>query len=310
MSDAERQVGGLAQAADPPRGWAGRLAERLLRPFLRGKPPAPRTPTGFFTDTTVCIGCKACEVACKQWNQLPTDGLTFTGNSYDNTEALSATSWRHVKFVEQFPEPVAPTNGPPNGRKFTLDLLPEAPQEGRWLMMSDVCKHCVTAPCQQSCPTGALLHNEFENVYLQADICNGCAYCVSACPFGVLTRSPHDGHAHKCTLCYDRQKDDLVPACAKACPTQSNELRERARKRVEELHGRGVGGAYLYGDSATGEYSALNSFYLLVDRPATYGLPEKPSNPWLHMPGDYLRSAGAAVAGLAAFFILLRWLGG
>ena len=123
-------------------------------------------------------------------------------------------------------------------------------------MMSDVCKHCVTAPCQQACPTGALVHNEFENVYIQPDICNGCAYCIAACPFGVITRSSFDGHAHKCTLCFDRQSDGLVPACAKACPTQSiqfgpiDELREKARKRVEELHRRGVPAAYLYGDDA------------------------------------------------------------
>ena len=93
-------------------------------------------------------------------------------------------------------------------------------------MMSDVCKHCVTAPCQQACPTGALLHNEFDNVYIQQDICNGCAYCVAACPFGVITRSVFDGHAHKCTLCYDRQRDDLVPACAKACRDCAKACRE------------------------------------------------------------------------------------
>src|SRR5205085_7203108 len=212
----------------------------------------PRPATGFYTDTTVCIGCKACEVACKQWNQLPADGFDWTGNSYDNTGELSATSWRHVKFIEQFPgngAPVRPVpeGTEPSGKRLSLEVLPSnASTPGRWLMMSDVCKHCVTAPCQQACPTGALFHNEFENVYIQPDICNGCSYCVASCPFGVITRADFDGHAHKCTLCYDRQKDGLVPACAKACPTQSiqfgpiDELRERARKRVEELHRRGV----------------------------------------------------------------------
>jgi formate dehydrogenase iron-sulfur subunit len=139
--------------------------------------------------------------------------------------------------------------------------------------MSDVCKHCVAAPCQQACPTGAILHNEFENVYIQPDICNGCSYCIAACPFGVITRASFDGHSHKCTLCYDRQRDGLVPACAKACPTASiqfgpvAELRQRARRRVEELHRRGVAGAHLYGDTHSETYSALNSFYLLVDQP-------------------------------------------
>ena len=197
-------------------------------------------------------------------------------------------------------------------KPFALDL---APDPSRWLMMSDVCKHCVTAPCQQACPTGALIHNEFDNVYIQPDVCNGCAYCIASCPFGVITRSTFDGHAHKCTLCFDRQRDGLVPACAKACPTQSiqfgpiDELRERARKRVEELHRRGVSGAYLYGDKPTETYSELNSFYLLVDRPSTYGLPDDPFNPWLHMLGDYGRSLVSGLVTLAVFLAAI-WLVG
>ena len=237
MTAREFEVPELPQAADPPRGPAGELFERFVGPFLPVEPPGPRTPTGFYTDTTVCIGCKACEVACKQWNQLPADGLRWTGNSYDNTETLSATSWRHVKFIEQFPAAE---------QAVTLESLLDGAiggQPGRWLMMSDVCKHCAAAPCQHACPTGAIIYNEFSNVYIQPDICNGCAYCIAACPFGVITRSHFDGHAHKCTLCYDRQRDGLVPACAKACPTASiqfgpiDELRERARRRVAELRG-------------------------------------------------------------------------
>jgi formate dehydrogenase iron-sulfur subunit len=308
MASREQELAGLPQTSDPPRGRLSAFLGRLIDPFCRGTPPAPRPATGFYTDTTVCIGCKACEVACKQWNQLPSDGFDWTGNSYDNTGELSATSWRHVKFIEQFPGNAAPAASL-SGQRLGLEVLPNnEPTPGRWLMMSDVCKHCVTAPCQQACPTGAIIHNEFENVYIQADICNGCSYCVAACPFGVITRASFGGHSHKCTLCYDRQKDGLVPACAKACPTQSiqfgpvDELRERARKRVGELHRRGVPGAYLYGDAGTDTYSELNSFYLLVDRPSVYGLPEKPFNPWLHMKGDYVR---AIVSGLAAVAVLL-----
>jgi len=268
---------------DPPR----RLP--VLEAFRRGTPPEPRAAMGFYTDTTVCIGCKACEVACKQWNQLPADGFEWSGNSYDNTGGLSATSWRHVKFIEQF-------DGGADGHP------------DRWLMMSDVCKHCVAAPCQQACPTGAIIYNEFGNVYIQPDICNGCAYCIAACPFGVITRATIDGHAHKCTLCFDRQRDGLVPACAKACPTASiqfgpvEELLERARSRVEELHRRGESDAYLYGDKASPTYSSLNSFYLLVDRPSVYGLPETPVNPWLHMKADYMR---AVVSGLVSLAVLV-----
>src|SRR3954465_11329586 len=184
---------------------------------------------GFFTDTTLCIGCKACEVACKQWNQLPDDGFAFSGMSYDNTLELSASTWRHVAFVEQ---------------------------PGRWLMLSDVCKHCVRAGCLEACPTGAIIRTEFDSVYVQPDICNGCGYCVVGCPFGVIDRLEEDGRAWKCTLCYDRQRDELEPACAKACPTDSiifgevAELRAIAERRVEELHARGVTEAYLYGADA------------------------------------------------------------
>jgi formate dehydrogenase iron-sulfur subunit len=304
MVTEELEVVRRPQAEDTtPRDMFSALVARLIGPFRRGKQPEPQPAMGFYTDTTVCIGCKACEVACKQWNQLPADGFEFTGNSYDNTGELSASSWRHVKFVEQFAD-AAP---PPDGR-LSLDILPPTPPTNRWLMMSDVCKHCVAAPCQQACPTGAIIYNEFANVYIQPDICNGCTYCVASCPFGVITRSTVSGHARKCTLCYDRQKDGLVPACAKACPTASiqfgpiDELRERASKRVGQLQARGVAGAHLYGDAATETYTELHSFYLLVDRPEVYGLPDRPFNPWIHMAGDYLRTA---VVGILTIAVLL-----
>jgi formate dehydrogenase iron-sulfur subunit len=306
------ELAGLPPGENPPRGRLSALVDRLIGPFRRGVPPQPRPAHGFYTDTTVCIGCKACEVACKQWNQLPADGFNWTGNSYDNTGELSATSWRHVKFVEQL---TLSSNDRTSGTRVPLDVVPGVPQENRWLMMSDVCKHCVTAPCQQACPTGAIIHNEFENVYIQPDICNGCSYCIAACPFGVITRASFDGHSHKCTLCYDRQRDGLVPACAKACPTASiqfgpiDELRQRAHKRVEELRRGGVTGAHLYGDTPTETYSGLNSFYLLVDRPSVYGLPEKPFNPWLHMGGDYVRALLGGLAAIAALVLVFLVLG-
>jgi formate dehydrogenase iron-sulfur subunit len=294
MVSREMQLSALVQISDPPRSELSELVGRLTYPFQHGEPPEPRPPTGFFTDTTVCIGCKACEVACKQWNQLPSDGFNWSGNSYDNTTELSASTWRHVKFIEQ----------------FSVES-PSEPALNRWLMMSDHCKHCLAAPCHQACPTGAIIQNEFENVYIQADICNGCSCCIAACPFGVITRSEMGGHSHKCTLCYDRQRDGLEPACAKACPTQSihfgpvNELREQARKRVEELHRRGVPQAYLYGDAPTETYSEMHSFYLLVDRPSVYGLPDNPFNPWLHMMGDYVRSVAGGLVAIAVLLVVV-----
>ncbi len=273
------------------QNMAGDFAADLVNAFERPQPPAELEETGFFTDTTLCIGCKACEVACKQWNQLPADGFNWTGHSYDNTVALSDTTWRHVAFIEQFDQ---------------------TGHADRWLMMSDVCKHCALAPCVEVCPTGALIYNEYGNVYVQQDICNGCANCVVACPFGVLSRNKEDGRAHKCTLCYDRQKDDLVPACAKACPTESikfgkvSDLREHAKERVAQLHARGESDAYLYGAEPGGEYSALNSFFLLKDKPELYNLPESPRRPAAHLKRNYLFSFAASIALTAASALLFR----
>ncbi len=286
-------------------------------------------PVGFFTDTTTCIGCKACEVACKQWNDLPADG-SESGASYDHTGRLSASTWRHVRFVEQLePSPLERALGersleegalpaiPPAAGRGEVDLVDiAAASTGRWVFMSDVCKHCANAGCLDACPTGALVRTEFETVVLQPDVCNGCGYCVPACPFGVVDRDPVDGRAAKCTLCYDRLEDGLEPACAKACPTDSiqfgplDELVERARGRVAELHARGHGDAYLYGaDEPEGSRTAggLHAFFLLTDDPERFGLPARAESPIQEnvVPAT-LAAVGAgllAAAGVAAAFV-------
>src|SRR5437762_1596752 len=250
-------------------------------------------PVGFFTDTTVCIGCKACQVACHQWNDLPAEpgpnnGLpVLSGDSYDNTRSFSDVNWRHVKFIEQFSEDRS---------------------EAAWLMMSDVCKHCANAPCLEVCPTGAILRTEFDTVYINGPACNGCRDCISACPFGVIHMSATQGIAQKCTLCYDRLKKGLTPACAQACPTQSirfgplNKLRQEAEKRVGQLHQLGQYKAQLYGadDKVLG---GLNAFYLLVDKPEVYGLPSNPKLPSRSVPLASLWSmVTAIVTGLGLIF--------
>ena len=152
-------------------------------------------------------------------------------------------------------------------------------------MSSDVCKHCTHAGCLDVCPTGALFRTEFGTVVVQQDICNGCGYCVSGCPYGVIDRREDDGRAWKCTLCYDRLHDGLEPACAKACPTDSiqfgplDELRERAAQRVEELHARGVTEARLYGHDPNDGVGGDGAFFLLLDEPEVYGLPPDPVVP-------------------------------
>jgi formate dehydrogenase iron-sulfur subunit len=253
---------------------------------------------GFFTDTTLCIGCKACEVACKQWNQLPDDGFRFSGMSYDNTVALGASTWRHVSFVER---PVA--MGTQDAGGFS------------WLFNSDVCKHCVRAGCLESCPTGAIIRTEFDTVYVQPDVCNGCGYCVINCPFGVIDRCQDDGRAWKCTLCYDRLKENLEPACAKACPTDAikfgdlADLRRIAYERVTELHDRGMTEAYLYGADSGSQpgTEGLNAFFLLLDEPEVYNLPPDPVVPTKRVKDAWVSfvfaAAGLAVAAIGSVLV-------
>jgi Fe-S-cluster-containing dehydrogenase component len=285
---------------------------------------------GFFTDTSVCIGCKACEVACKEWNLVPDDGFNLLGMSYDNTGGLTANSWRHVAFVEQPAAATVTAGGPAAAGTAPVGGSPapgtagasflgmpgsgppgRGPDAGprtdfRWLMMSNVCKHCTHAGCLDVCPTGALFRTEFGSVVVQEDICNGCGYCVPACPYGVIDQRAGDGRAWKCTLCYDRIGDGLTPACAKACPTESiqygelAELRERAARRVTALHGAGVAEARLYGHDPDDGVGGDGAFFLLLDEPEVYGLPPDPVVSTRDLPRMWRRAGLAALAMAAA----------
>ena len=251
--------------------------------------------TAFLTDSTLCIGCKACEVACKEWNGLAAEDFAWQGLSYDNTKALGHSTWRHVKFVEATPDP---------------GLGGNAPEFASWTFSSDVCKHCENAGCLEACPTGAIVRTEFGGVFVQPDVCNGCAYCVVACPFGVIERNPDDGAAFKCTFCYDRQKAGLMPACAKACPTESiqfgefDDLSAAARKRVEQLKDRGMKDAELY-DGSGGSVGGIHALFIVRGDPRAFNLPPQPDVPTTLLSRSWKSAAATAgllaLAGLAAF---------
>ncbi len=318
--------------------------------------PDPAERKGFFTDTSICIGCKACEVACKEWNALPMDGLGMTGQSYDNTSALGANTWRHVAFVEQTGERIAaaresgrklvelgmpslrpaeasaPVAADPEVAEAAAAAAPGGLVDGgasmpdfRWLMSSDVCKHCTHAGCLDVCPTGALFRTEFGTVVVQDSVCNGCGYCVAACPFGVIEKRKDPdmtgsrsgkqiGIAQKCTLCYDRLRVDQTPACAKACPTTSiqfgdrDELVERAQERVATLHAQGLTEARLYGADDTDGVGGQGSIFLLLDEPEVYGLPPDPQVATAVLPDMFRRAGYAAATMLAAAAV--SFLGG
>jgi formate dehydrogenase iron-sulfur subunit len=244
---------------------------------------------GFFTDTSICIGCKACEVACKEWNDVPDAPGGFSGRSYDNSGGLGADRWRHVAFVEQ--------------------AAPDGDRGLRWLMSSDVCKHCTRAACLEVCPTGALFRTEFGTVVVQEDVCNGCGYCVPACPFGVIDQRRGDGRVWKCTLCYDRLKVGQEPACSQACPTKSIQfgpltlLRGRAAERLKVLQGDGLAEARLYGADQTDGVGGMGAFFLLLDEPEVYGLPPDPVSTTRDLGSMWRAAAGAGAALLAGIAV-------
>ncbi|ACO76642.1 formate dehydrogenase, beta subunit [Azotobacter vinelandii CA] len=211
-------------------------------------------------DVSICIGCKACQVACSEWNDLR-DEVGHNVGVYDNPTDLSAKSWTVMRFDEVQQE---------NGRL-------------EWLIRKDGCMHCADPGCLKACPSpGAIVQYANGIVDFQSEHCIGCGYCVAGCPFNVPRLSQEDNKAYKCTLCSDRVAVGQEPACAKTCPTGAinfgtkADMRDLAGQRVEELQGRGYANAGLYDPQGVG---GTHVMYVLhhADRPELYHeLPRDP----------------------------------
>lgn len=234
-------------------------------------------------DTSKCIGCRACQVACKEWNELPSEGLhKMLPGSYQNQRNLTSRTWTVVHFTEQ-----------------------RAGDRQRWLFAKYQCMHCTEAPCVHVCPTGAM-SKQGQVTYLDETRCIGDRYCVAACPFGAVQFDEGKGIVQKCTLCVDRlaKVSEQRPACVKACPAGALTWGDRSQQiaaaeaRVAALKAGGVAGARTYGLT---ELGGLNFIYVLQDRPGVYGLPEQPAEQPIRA-GNHLANwaAGAAVFGLGS----------
>lgn len=246
-----------------------------------------RSRVGLWLDLSRCTGCRACQVACQEWNQLDAVATTQDGG-YQNPPGLGGDTWKQVKFLEVSDD-----------RRAT-----------RWLFYSDSCKHCFDAPCMNACPTGAIQRTAQGVIRIDPQVCTGSGHCVPACPYGVIAVSEASQVAQKCTLCEDRLGEGREPACAAVCPTDTiqfgprADLVERARDRLEVLTRQGHYGAQLYG---VDELGGLGVFYLLMDVPSTYGIPNDPVAPAARVAPA---SALAVLWGLAALLLAAFSWGG
>jgi formate dehydrogenase iron-sulfur subunit len=224
--------------------------------------PAPgvreTTKVAKLIDVSKCIGCKACQVACMEWNDIR-DEVGTTLGVYDNPIDLTDRSWTVMRFYEE-----------------------EMPDRGlQWLIVKDGCLHCADPGCLRACPApGAIVQFANGIVDFQQDNCIGCGYCQTACPFDVPRYSMKDQKAYKCTLCSDRVAVGLEPACIKSCPTQAlsfgskEDMLDLARERVTELGERGFAKASIYDPSGVGGTHVM--YVLPHGDPELYRLPAKP----------------------------------
>ncbi len=212
-------------------------------------------------DTSTCIGCKACEVACQEWNDLPPETTVQMG-TYQTLPDMTAGFWNLIRFNEH------EENGALN-----------------WLMRKDQCMHCAEPGCLIACPApGAIVQYANGIVDFQQDQCIGCGYCMTGCPFNVPKFSPTNKRVFKCTMCVDRVSVGLQPACVKACPTSclqfgtKEQMLQIADKRVDQLRANGFRQAAVYDPPGVGGTSVV-TVLAFGDRPELYGLPRNPTIP-------------------------------
>ena len=238
-------------------------------------------------DVSKCMGCRSCQVACKQWNELPAMSSINSGN-YQNPPDLQAYTWTLVRFQE-----VSDKN------------------EGvKWLFRKDGCMHCTDATCVKLCPAGARFRLESGAIGTDDEKCVGCQSCVAACPFGKARYSEKTNKAYKCNLCTNRVENKLPPACVKACPTgalmfgEKTEMLKLAYNRVKEMGG----DASVYGDKFFG---GTHVIYVLEEKVNLYNaLPAKPKvassvifwKAYKKPFGMLEAGAGLAVWAVSAFF--------
>ncbi len=204
-------------------------------------------------DVSRCIGCRGCQVACKQWNELPA-GTTKNTGTYQNPPDLQANTWTLVRYQE----------------------VSDKDDGVKWLFQKDGCMHCTDATCVNLCPAGARFRSDTGAIGTDNEKCVGCQSCVVACPFGKPRYSEETNKAYKCKLCTERVQNNLLPACVKACPTgalrygEKGEMLALANKRVKELGG----DASVYGDKFFG---GTHVIYVLEEKINLYkSLPAKP----------------------------------
>jgi formate dehydrogenase iron-sulfur subunit len=245
-------------------------------------------------DISKCIGCKACQVACMEWNDVR-DEIGANVGLYDNPPDLSAASWTVMRYSE-------------------VEL---EPNKLEWLIRKDGCMHCADPGCLKACPApGAIVQYSNGIVDFQEENCIGCGYCITGCPFNIPRISKKDGKAYKCTLCSDRVAVGLEPACIKACPTGAlvfgtkEDMKHHAQERIADLNERGFKNAGLYDPPGV---SGTHVMYVLqhADQPALYhGLPKDPSiSPMVSLWKGIMKplmNVGLGLAVLVGFFHYIK----